>query len=85
MDATDLSTKSTYEEKIRSAPLPSVGAAVAAGFVLSRLPIFALLFTALRIVLFLVRPTLLVLGVMKAKELADARSGAGTALAENVP
>jgi len=53
------------EEAIRRDPLPAIGIAVAAGAVITRLPIFAML----RPVLGLVRPALLVLGGWKAVEL----------------
>lgn len=59
------------EEKIKAAPLPSVGIAVAAGIVLSRLPVFALTGLALRVALALVKPALLTLGAIKAWDLAQ--------------
>lgn len=65
------------EEKIRANPFPAVGIALAAGVVLSRLPVPGIVAAAVRAGLALVRPTLLVLGVAKAAELARARGRSG--------
>jgi hypothetical protein len=64
---------SALESKIRSEPLKSVGLAVGAGWLLTRLPVFALVGLAIRVALRLVRPALLVLGGMKAWDLYQSR------------
>jgi hypothetical protein len=53
------------EESIRREPLVAIGIAAAAGAVLTRLPVFAMLRPALG----LVRPALIILGGWKAVEL----------------
>lgn len=61
------------EEKVRSAPLQSVGVAVAAGWVLTQLPIFGILGLVVRVALALLKPSLVVFGGMKAWDLIQAR------------
>jgi hypothetical protein len=61
------------EEKIRSAPLQSAGLALAAGWVLTQLPVFGLLGLVARVALALLKPSLLVFGGLKAWELIQAR------------
>ena len=68
---------SRCEEKIRANPLPAVGLALAAGVVVSRLPVLGIAAVTVRVGLALVRPTLLALGVAKTVELAQARGSGG--------
>ncbi len=63
------------EESIRRAPLASVGGAALAAVVVSKLPIGALAGAVLRLAFALVKPALLVLGVLKAAELCRERCG----------
>lgn len=55
--------------KIVAQPLKTAGIALGAGFILSRIPVFSLLLVLIRILLGLVRPTLLLLGCAKAWDL----------------
>lgn len=62
-----------FEEKVRSAPLQSLGLGLAAGWVLTQVPVFRLLGLVARVALALLKPSLLVFGGMKAWELIQAR------------
>ena len=66
-----------WEEKIRSAPIPSTLIAVAAGYVLSVLPLFALVGGLLRLALFLAKPALLIFGAMQLVEAFKDKSDQG--------
>jgi hypothetical protein len=61
--------RTSCEDSIRQSPLPAVGLAALAGIVLSKLPVGALIFALLRLAFTLVRPALLVLGILKAVQL----------------
>jgi hypothetical protein len=61
------------EEKVRSAPLQSVGVAVAAGWLLTQLPVFGILGLVVRVALALLKPALVVFGGVKAWQLIQAR------------
>ncbi len=56
------------EDYVRESPSKAVGIAVFAGFVFALLPIGGIVGALIRLVFFLVRPALMVLGVMKAFE-----------------
>jgi len=63
----------SIEITVRAKPVQSVGMAIAAGFVLSRLPVAGILGLAIRVALSLIRPALLVLGGVKAWDLIQSR------------
>jgi hypothetical protein len=65
--------RTSCEESIRQSPLPAVGLAALGGIVLSRLPVGALIFALLRLAFTLLRPALLVLGILKAVQLCKER------------
>jgi len=63
----ELATESIQciEQSTRRAPLKAIGCAVAAGYLLRHLPIFALLGALFRLALILVRPFALIFGAVK--------------------
>ena len=67
-------TRCRMESWIREKPLQGMGAAAAAGAVVSVLPIFAILRLSTQAALRLARPALLVLGLVKGAELLRSRS-----------
>lgn len=73
----------TCEDKIKASPLAAVGLAFGAGIVLTRLPVLSIGGLVLRVALSLVKPALLVLGAMKACDLA--RNGCCRSSAEDDP
>jgi ElaB/YqjD/DUF883 family membrane-anchored ribosome-binding protein len=56
------------EDYVRESPSKAVGIAVFAGFVLAMLPIGGIIGALIRLLLFLVRPALMILGVVKVCE-----------------
>ncbi len=56
------------ETKIREEPLKAVLIGTGAGLVLSRLPLFGILILLIRLVLWSIKPALLVFGITKAVE-----------------
>lgn len=60
--------RSRMEDAVREAPGQSAAIALAAGFVLALLPIGAIIGGVLRLALHMLKPALLVLGLMKAWE-----------------
>ena len=57
------------EDTIRRAPIASLGAAVVAGLVLTRLPLVAIFGALFRLSFALARPALVVFGILKIVEL----------------
>jgi len=62
-----------FEEEVRSNPLQSVGFALAAGWLLARLPVLGILGLVARVALALLKPSLVVFGGMKAWQVIQAR------------
>jgi hypothetical protein len=58
------------ETKIREEPLKAVLIGTAAGLILSRLPLFGILILFVRLVLWSIKPALLVFGITKVVEYA---------------
>jgi hypothetical protein len=63
------------EEQIRQEPMKAALLAFAAGFILCLLPLGRLLVVILRMALILLKPALLILGVVKLVEYAGAACG----------
>jgi len=63
----------SVESEVRSKRLPSAAAALIGTFLLSRLPVAAVIGSIVRAALSLVRPALLVLGIAKAIDLVRDR------------
>jgi hypothetical protein len=61
------------EDSIRRAPLASVAIAFFAGIIFKILPVGALMVAFVRVALFLVRPALLIFGIVKAVEIVQDR------------
>lgn len=56
------------EESTRNEPLKAIGVALAAGYVVPKLPIFSVFGALVRLALVLARPFALILGIVKVSE-----------------
>ncbi|MDX2081814.1 MAG: hypothetical protein SFU53_13605 [Terrimicrobiaceae bacterium] len=66
---------SSCEEHVRTQPMPAVLGAVAIGYVLRFIPIFAIFGILLKLVLFLVKPAILIFGAAKLREMMQQQNG----------